>query len=477
MKQRHSTAFVRAIPAGILFFILLPVSYLIFFHKNFLLQALPANFIFLILCVFFIISPYGNIRLHGNNETLLPCYSLKKWLGFIVLIELLAGLFFISLLKTGIFYEAAVSPADTIVPPDVAMMLGNLFLNWGLFPWSLYALLACMLGFAYFCENQPGLFSTFLPPVRSMYYDRMTRRGINIFTTTITNIAFTVMLVIIFLQISLFFLMRFHLYSPYNLKMGAAVCYLFVAMLLLSPALEYYIHHVGRRAKRIWIYLLPFAGLNVLMIILCTVAGSFLAPYITESLARVDFAGLLAKRPALGNWPLLTWSWWVVAAPLTASLIARLSSGRTLREVLLGVLLLPMLIAYGLLIALTYPHSILGTGLLTVGQLLQYLGNNHYLSLIAPLMMLSFFMTLKDSRYSTFGFMPYKKNYVTARVIKPQQFIPPLFQFTLLFIMGFLFMNLSSIQYLTTLAAIPTVLFFMVCCLQFFRRLYGMHLC
>ena len=43
----------------------------------------------------------------------------------------------------------------------------------------------------------------------------------------------------------------------------------------------------------------------------------------------------------LGGWTILYWGWWISWAPFVGIFIARISRGRTIREFLLGVTLVP----------------------------------------------------------------------------------------------------------------------------------------
>lgn len=469
-KKIHATMSATQLSWVAMIFFVLPASFVTLFRPHWITNALGLNYFFLILAVFFCLSPLGNTRFHGEKDTMLTQYSYLTWFGLIIAIELFAVLLFISILQTSLYYLPHGDFTTTYILPDPELILHHLFFDWGLFPFSLYGLLAGILAFFYFHQNQPGLFSAILPPLTSTYRDRVTRRGINIFATAVTNIAYTIVLMIVILEFAIIALHRLGLDNTMNIRLGVAVVYMFVAMLLLSPALEYYIQYVGRHVKRLWIYVIPFITMAVIAIILCTIAGKLLYPYLLKTLAQ---SGAFIKKfgVAKGDWQLLYWSWWVICAPLFASMLARISKGRTLRELLLGTLLLPTIIAYLLLIRNTYPASEAASILTAIGAGLFHLGNNLYFSLLSGSIVLVFTLALKDSRYSIFGFMPYQKSYVTAKPAKPAQFVPAMLHFTLLFLAAFIAANLRSIQYLATVAAIPSIIFFILCCLQFYRWL------
>ena len=53
-----------------------------------------------------------------------------------------------------------------------------------------------------------------------------------------------------------------------------------------------------------------------------------------------------AQREWLGNWTIFYWAWWIAWSPFVGMFIARISRGRTVREFLVGVLLVPSLLTF-----------------------------------------------------------------------------------------------------------------------------------
>jgi choline/glycine/proline betaine transport protein len=89
----------------------------------------------------------------------------------------------------------------------------------------------------------------------------------------------------------------------------------------------------------------------------------------------------------LGNWTLFYWAWWASWSPFVGMFIARISRGRTVREFVLGVLLVPSLISF-------LWFTVLGnTGI----RLLEQLPLGGITSVVATLLVISFFVTSSDS--------------------------------------------------------------------------------
>jgi glycine betaine transporter len=74
---------------------------------------------------------------------------------------------------------------------------------------------------------------------------------------------------------------------------------------------------------------------------LLTGIGEYLANVVPESFALAPYGGEFKQW--LGGWTLFYWAWWIAWAPFVGSFIARISRGRTIRQFVTGVLVVPAL--------------------------------------------------------------------------------------------------------------------------------------
>ena len=132
--------------------------------------------------------------------------------------------------------------------------------------------------------------------------------------------------------------------------------------------------------------------------------------YSTLDLAeKNDFA--YEPNEWIGNWPLFYWAWWISWSPFVGMFIARISRGRTIREFILGVLLVPS--GFTFLWLTIFGNSGLwlemheaGAGLATAVQtnmptaifvLLDQLPLTGITSALATMLIVTFFVTSSDS--------------------------------------------------------------------------------
>ena len=86
-------------------------------------------------------------------------------------------------------------------------------------------------------------------------------------------------------------------------------------------------------------FLLFLGPTQFIMEVFSSALGSYLQNLPTMSLILAPFS----DSSWIHNWTLFYWAWWIAWAPFVGTFIARISKGRTVREFVLGVLLVPTL--------------------------------------------------------------------------------------------------------------------------------------
>lgn len=437
------------------FFIIGPTSVLIGFFPQKISQLLPMMWLFFIIATFLLITKHRQLRLMDHRH---PTPPLPKsiWMIAIITIEIFCWLLFNSIIELSNDYLPLEFIHAGLNKQQSTDIMISLLLNGGLFPFSLYALLSCILGYAYFYLGQPGLLSALTPALKSTYVDRRFRIGINLFCAKLTDICAVIILIVGILQLHWLMLSVLGLDNADNIHAGAIMVYACSSMLLILPFYDHYIKRLTQYSRRAWIFILPFIIVAVLLLVVSTLVGDFFYQQIATRVAAV-IAAQKENIIRLLDWHLFYWSWWICLAPWISSMIARLSRGRTLGEIIVATLLLPATIA--IIVLLDDNTRILSSGLT---NFIIFLQHSTTIRLLAPWTVIIFMMTLTDGRYSLFGFMPYRKSYITARPFKIAYLMKPLLQFTGIMITAFLMANLRSIQLLTTLGAIPATALFSV---------------
>ena len=312
--------------------------------------------IFVLLCLGLIISPLGKVRLGGTEAT--PDFSYGGWFSMLFAAGMGIGLMFYGVSEPLSHFSSAyggVSVTDG-VRTDWAPLAGAAgdalaaerlgmaatIYHWALHPWAIYAILA--LGLALFSFNK-GLPLT----IRSVFYPLLGERIWGWPGHIIDILAV--------------FATLFGLATSLGLgasQAGAGLHYLFdwpqgnTTQILLvigitAIALTSVLAGLEAGVKRLSEINMLLAALLLLFVIIVgptlAIASGFVA----------NLAAYLQHLPALANplgredvnfsqgWTAFYWAWWISWSPFVGMFIARVSRGRTVREFLISVLLIPSL--------------------------------------------------------------------------------------------------------------------------------------
>jgi BCCT family betaine/carnitine transporter len=315
---------------------------------------LSAANVFVLLCLALIVSPYGAVRLGGKEAT--PDYSYTGWFAMLFAAGMGIGLMFygvaepISHFTSSLGGTAVEGGARTdwaplgaaADDPQAAAALGMAatIFHWGLHPWAIYAVVA--LALALFSYNK-GLPLT----IRSMFYP--------IFGERIWGWTGHV------IDILAVFATLFGLATSLGYgasQAGAGLNFLFgfpntdLAQVLLivgitALALLSVVAGLDAGVKRLSeINMLLAAALLLFVLfvgptafLLVTFWDSIVA-YVTYLPALSDPFGREDANYSQG-WTAFYWAWWISWSPFVGMFIARVSRGRTVREFMISVLLIP----------------------------------------------------------------------------------------------------------------------------------------
>ncbi len=303
--------------------------------------------IYLGFAVFLSLSKFGKIRLGGQNAQ--PEFSTFAWIAMLISAGMGLGLLFWSVAEPIYHFQSLTSVVGTIKPLSqdaVQQALGITFFNWGFHAWGIYALVGLALGF--FTYNR-GLPLT----IRSVFYPILGERiygwiGNAIDILAVASILFGLATSLGFgvqqINAGFNFLVGIPISTPVQMGLIAIITGLATVSVVLG------LDAGVRRLSELNIIL---AAIFMVFVLLAGptlfILGSFVQTtgYYLASLAKLSFLTETFSEDTLENsWTLFYWSWWVSWSPFVGIFIARVSKGRTIREFILGVLLLPSILTF-----------------------------------------------------------------------------------------------------------------------------------
>nr|WP_298378567.1 BCCT family transporter [uncultured Halomonas sp.] len=318
---------------------------------------LSAN-IFVVLCVGLIFSPYGKIRLGGKYAK--PDFSYTGWVAMLFAAGMAIGLIFYGVAEPithfsdasgGIVTEnglrtdsAPLGAASSDSAKATQLAMAATIFHWGLHPWAIYAVVA--LALALFSFNK-GLPLT----MRSIFYPILGER-IWGWPGHIVDIL-AVFATLFGLATSLGFGAS---------QATAGMEYLFgipnnnITMVLLimgitAIALLSILAGMDKGVQRLSQVNMVLAFLLLVFVIavgptLYLISGFFknLASYVTYLPALSNPFGR-DDSGFVQDWTAFYWAWWISITPLVGMFVARISRGRSVREFLIAVLLIPSIVS------------------------------------------------------------------------------------------------------------------------------------
>ena len=229
-----------------------------------------------------------------------------------------------------------------------------MFLHWGIHAWAVYALLA--VGLAYFSYNKGLPFaarSLFYPLLRDRIYG-FAGDIIDTFCTLSILFGLATSLGLGTQQINAGLSFVFGIPYSTRAQLFFIIVISLIATLVVASGLQ-------RGMKWLSEINMVISGLLLLAILLIGPTGFILSKYLSGmGLYIRDFAaiGMFTATSAAdiawqGQWTVFFWAWWFSFATFVGIFIAQISRGRTIRQVIFGVLLLPT-------VAITLSMGILG---------------------------------------------------------------------------------------------------------------------
>lgn len=370
---------------------------------------LSASNLFLVFALALIVLPVGQIRLGGEDAT--PDFSNLSWFAMLFAAGMGIGLVFWSVAEpVGYFTGSAASPLGigAMSEDAKAAALGATMYHWGLHPWAIYGVVA--LALAFFAYNK-GLPLT----LRSSFYPLLGDRVwgwpghlIDIMAVLATLFGLATSLGFGAQQATSGLVFLFDL--PPGLR---TQIFIIAAVTLVALASVLRGIHGGVKVLSNINMLMAFALLVFVMIAASLLSvldhmGAIASGYLQYFLPLSNPIGR-EDDAFYHGWTIFFWAWWISWSPFVGMFIARVSYGRTIREFLTVVMLVPVLVTMvwmGTFGGIGIEQAADGIGELAGGitdsslamfQMLTHLPMTQVTSFLGIVLVLVFFITSSDS--------------------------------------------------------------------------------
>jgi len=319
---------------------------------------LSAANVFVVLCLFLIVSPLGRVRLGGADAT--PDYSYSGWFAMLFAAGMGIGLMFygvsepishfsssmggIAVGEDGLRTDwaplgAAAGDADAAFDLGMAATI----FHWGLHPWAIYATVALALALFSFNKGLPLTIRSIFYPIFGERVWGWTGHFIDILAVFATLFGLATSLGFGAEQANAGLDYLFGISVSDTSKVFLIIGITGVALISVLAGLD-------AGVKRLSEINMVLAALLLLFVVLVGPTMDIITGFFTSLVASVEYL------PALSNpvgredanfsqgWTSFYWAWWISWSPFVGMFIARVSRGRTVREFITCVLIIPSLV-------------------------------------------------------------------------------------------------------------------------------------
>src|SRR5690625_4851549 len=298
---------------------------------------------FVLFIIVLALSTFGKIKLDKEDDE--PEFAWLSWIGMLFAAGLGVGFVFFGVAEPILYYN---DPPVGIEPGTRDAALAGLrygAYHWAFHPWAIFSIVGLTLAYVQFKKGKPALISSALYPFLGHNTDGKIGKTVDILAVlaTCTGVATTFGLSAMQITGGLSFLTPLPNTTSVQLIIIAIVTVLF--MISATSGLDKGIKILSNTnigvAAVLMLFILIFGPTLFIADSFVTTLGGYISNVVPMSLTLTPFS----ESDWLGKNTIFFWAWHIAWAPFMGMFIARISRGRTVRQFITGVLLVPSVIA------------------------------------------------------------------------------------------------------------------------------------
>nr|WP_299070771.1 BCCT family transporter [uncultured Allomuricauda sp.] len=281
-------------------------------------------------------SPWGKLKLGGPEEK--PEHSSWAWASMLYSTGMGAGILLRAVQEPVFMQQNPPFPSNS---SNEILALEFTFYQWGFTAWAFYGLFALVIGHALFVKHKKVLVSSSIP---EKFKGKKRANTIDILAIITTVFGLIAAVGLGTAQITGGLNHVFQVDLGVSVTLLLAILISVIAFISVWLGVDKGIKQISKFNILVTLVLLGFvfitSNMGEILLSFGKASLHYIIDFIPMSLAigsynpGIDF---------LTDWTFYYWAFWLAWAPFTGIFIARISRGRTLRQMLLGVLILPSL--------------------------------------------------------------------------------------------------------------------------------------
>lgn len=325
------------------FSMFLPAQMSEVFNKVFAFLTTSFGWLYLLSVAIFIVvafgiafSRFGKIKLGKDDDK--PEFTNFQWFAMLFGGGMGIGLVFWSVAEPIMHYLAPpIGEGGTLEAMQTAMRIT--FFHWGIHAWAIFAIGGLALAYFQFRKGLPFLISSAFYPLIGDRIHGPIGKAIDILAVfaTIFGVATSLGLGSSQIATGLEYIWGIKA-TPMSISIIIAIITVIFTLATVSG-----LHGAMQAAAniKVWlsvgfmVFIFLFGGMVFILNTFTDTLGAYLQNFIGQSLwmGNLDWTN---------GWTVFYWAWWIAWAPFVGQFVARVSKGRTIREFVLAVTLLPV---------------------------------------------------------------------------------------------------------------------------------------
>jgi glycine betaine transporter len=306
--------------------------------------------VFLLFSAYLALTRYGNIKLGPDDSE--PEFSTFSWVSMMFATGMGIGLMFWGVAEPLTYLTA--TDASSIPPgrgePGTPAAAGTAmeyaFFHWGFHPWSMYAVIGLAIGYFAYRKGTGNLVSGTFGPLLGDRAKAGAGKAIDIIAIFATLFGSATSLGLGALQITGGLDDVFGSGNSKWLTVGViavlTLCFVLSAVTGVEKGVQL-LSNANAIAAVLLVFFLFVVGPTVF--ILSTFTES-LGGYLTHLPTMSFRTGAFGNEQFLSTWTIFYWAWWISWTPFVGMFIARISKGRTIRQFVIYVILVPSIVSF-----------------------------------------------------------------------------------------------------------------------------------
>lgn len=303
--------------------------------------------IFVVAAFYFAFGRFGSLKIGGAEAK--PEFTKFAWYAMLLSAGMGIGLLFWSVAEP-ISHLNTPSPMFGDLTSGSAeaaqAAMATTFFHWGIHPWAIYAIVGLALAFFAYNRGLPlTIRSVFYPIIGNKIYG-FWGNIIDVLSVlaTLTGLATSLGLGVAQVNAGLNHLFGISISVPVQVGLIIGI----TALATISVVIG-----LDGGVKRLSEINMVLAGIFLLFILIVGptvyILSGFtqnLGYYLSNFIEMSTWTETFRNTNWQGAWTIFYWAWWISWSPFVGMFIARISKGRTVREFILGVMLIPSLLSF-----------------------------------------------------------------------------------------------------------------------------------